>query len=480
MNKANRFSRHFAVKVLISCTTIFSAHDAWAARNSFSPGEILSCSKILSPTVQRGYSIPKTDWNSDRSYIESTQIAESMGVVQTYFDKKFDTQIYFTGTGIPDIRGKAPLIDPEAKAVYIFFHGSGTSKSSGKNFIGNMNTLARMGYSAISFDMPFHAEGPRALEMANSNHFMEWIRSIVLEAKKSGKPVYLAGHSYGPDVIFEFITRYPKTADGAAALSPAAFNDVLKKWYDDHTSKMNFGGEVAENEEGGRFADISSSQFLWAQKKLADPTIVNPNLRVRILSGDREEYVPAPVGGPNGTPIGKNTYDISIPLRSIMKNAAITIEPGIGHYLFDHTDANGFNVVTRELLQVDNETPENIKKIEDIVRESKKADTPNVQLALKYAQDSIFRSWADLAFGEGNIPRMAKNQSDANSRKILADFINAQKDREKIIYLKILDTKNTHPDFYQKYKHIFDKVDPKKTDTSLFVPYLNEILRERL
>ncbi len=39
------------------------------------------------------------------------------------------------------------MVDPEAKAVVIYIHGSGTEKASGINFAGKCNTLARLGYA---------------------------------------------------------------------------------------------------------------------------------------------------------------------------------------------------------------------------------------------------------------------------------------------------------------------------------------------
>jgi hypothetical protein len=51
----------------------------------------------------------------------------------------------------------------------------------------------------------------------------------------------------------------------------------------------------------------------------------------------------------------------------MFQNATITVEPGIGHYLFEHLDRNGHNVVLRELLAVDGETPANSKKLIDDV-----------------------------------------------------------------------------------------------------------------
>ncbi|HEX7673718.1 MAG TPA: alpha/beta fold hydrolase [Bdellovibrio sp.] len=436
------------------------------------------CEDLFTVEISRERKELQVDWMNDISFIEGIQYRERFGQVASFYSKKWDTQIYHSSSGVPDANGQTPLVDPNAKAVFIFFHGSGTQKSSGGNFIANMNTLANLGYSSISFDMPFHAQGPRDTKFNDSRIFMEWVRSIVLEAKKSGKPVYLAGHSFGPDVALEYATRYPKDVDGVVGLSPAGFTKVLSKWYDEHTSKMNFGGNTAQNDAGGLWAGNMSHQFLWSKEKLADPTIVNPQLRIRILSGNREEYVPAPVGGPHGTPIGDNTYDIREPLHKIFRNAEVTIEPGVGHYLFEAVDKNGVNVVLRELLLGAGENPANIKRIiEDVRSENSRLHMPG-QVAKKYAQDINFRAWADLTYGKGKLIKMTNQGLDALAQKIFDDYQVALKNREMEIYKKILNSKTEHPEFYEKYKAQIDRLNPKVSETTLFVPYMHMVLRQ--
>lgn len=319
--------------------------------------------------------------------------------------------------------------------------------------------------------MPFHGEGLRDPKFNEANHFMEWTKSIVNEAKKTGKPVILVGHSFGPDVILEFITRYPKMADAVVAMSPAGFTKELSHWYDNFTTKMKFGGEVSENEAGGIWAGAMSKQFHWSKKKLADPTEVNPKLNVRILSGNREEYVPAPIGGEAMTPIGENTYDVSVPLKSIFKNATVTIEPGIGHYLFEHADKDGYNVVLREILASVGETPANYKKLVDENRDENAKYVPSLQIVKKYAHDRIFQSWINENFGEGLISKLRNSGNDQVSQKILTDYLVIQKERDMEIYKKVLSSKEADSGFYRKFQSQIDKMNPSKLDTALFSAY---------
>jgi pimeloyl-ACP methyl ester carboxylesterase len=417
----------------------------------------------------------KPDWNSDKFFLEALRKRESLGVVQSFYSEKFQTQFYHTATGIPDAKGKSPLVDPESQGVVLFIHGSGTMKSSGRNFVVNMNTVAKLGYSAVSIDLPFHMKGPRSEEFHQSRYFMEWMRNIVRELEKSGKPIIMVGHSFGPDVILEFDARFPNVLAGYSALGIAGFNKITDKWYDEFTSKMKFGGDVPENDAGGIWAGQMSKQFLWKTGKLADPTVSHPK-RARILSGNREEYVPAPVGGPNNTPIGENTYDVSIPLRAMLKGAVITIEPGVGHYLFEHVDANGHHVITREIMLALGENPADYKKLVDETKQREANHVASEKLQLKYAQDAQFRAWGTSRFGEGQLLRLARRHNEVLSKRITDEYILALKAREENIYQKILKTKETAPEFYNRYQQQIDASNPKKVDTLLFMPYLQAVL----
>lgn len=472
MKRLNSNWALFAVNLLVISAPSLS----WAAGPA--------CQQVLRELVvsQAGSELQtsetRVDWNNDKSFLEAIQRKESMGLVQSLYSERFQTLIHFTATGLPDAKGQARMIDPDSKGIVLFIHGSGTMKSGGRNFVPNMNTVAKLGYTGISIDLPFHGKGPRDEAFKNPDHFMNWMRNIVRELEKAGKPIIMVGHSFGPDAILEFDTRYPKVLAGYAAISPAGFTKELDKWYQNYTSKMSFGGDVAENEAGGLWAGAVSEKFLWHKSKLADPTIINPNKRARILSGNREEYVPAPLGGPGNTPIGENTYDVSVPLRKMFKNAVITIEPGIGHYLFDHVDANGYNVVTREIMLALGENPADFKKIAEETRSRDSNHTAAEALKIRYVQDPHFKAWAALRFGENNVFKLANRQNDALAKKITDEYIIALKMREEAIYLKILSLKETEPEFYSKYKELFDKANPKRPDSALFIPYLTMVLNK--
>ncbi len=367
----------------------------------------------------------KVDYFQPKSYLTERNRKDIAGLVETEFSVKYDTRFYFTGTS-KKIDTDLPFqIDPNAKGVYIFFHGSGTAQSSGKNFTGIMNNLAKLGYSAVSFDMPGHGEGPLSPKFNDANYFMKWVHSIVMDARKSGKPVFLEGHSFGPDVIAEFIARYPFAlgeGGGVLSMSPAGFDRVLADWYETNTSKMKFGGEVPQNEVGGLWAVQMSEQFLWNKGKLKDPTIVNPKLKVHILSGDREEYVPAPVGGSKKTPIGPNTYDIAAAIKVFFQGADVVVEKGVGHYIFNHTDANGHNTVMRETLRVAGENIANAKKIQDEASLTGVQVSTTERLKARYSYDGNFKSFIDRYMGAKAFEKKMSNNIESISMNIESQY----------------------------------------------------------
>ncbi len=380
----------------------------------------------------RGVEKKPEDWTNNRAFSAMLSDFEKMGRVQSRYDEKLGTRIYSTMTGLPDAHGRMPLIDPDAKAVVVFFHGSGTAQSGGANFVHNMNKLANLGYAGLSFDMPFHAEGPNTHAFHNANYFMNWVREVLKPARESGKPVYLVGHSFGPDVIAEYLYRFPFDVEGAALLSPASFNRTLQEWYRTKTAKMKFGGEVPESTLGGQWAAQVSEGFTWARSQGAgDPTIVNHNLKVEILSGDREEYVPGPVGGPNKTPIGKNTYDMVRALRPLFSGANIVIEPGIGHYLFDHADKTGSNVVSRtiyKLIGFDGATEaQTVKTIAARVAERPYA----VQLEVMVASDRLFNSWLISTNQTGLAKALVATSNNVQAEKLMNAYREAYRARVK-------------------------------------------------
>lgn len=427
-------------------------------------------SDLVAP-VKQGYTEPTIDWQSNHSFIENLKFSETFGVVKTEFSEKYQTQIYFSNLAKYDAKGNLPLVDESCRGVYIFFHGSGTLKSSGRNFIHNMNTLSKFGYCSFSFDMPFHADGPRSEEFKSNTKTLAWLYSIISEIKKYGKEVVLAGHSFGPDVILELVTRFPYLVNKAVPIGVASIDKETDNWQREFTEKMIFGGDVPVNEEGAEFAGSFGAQAVWNKGKLPDPTVVNPNLTIRFLSGALEEYFPAPLSQDLKV-IGPNTYDISKPLKKWFKNSIVTIEPGIGHYIFDHADASGTNVVLRELLAVMNLAPSQYKGQLDEVGFERSRDTEMEKLAKRYSQDRLFQSYVNQKIGSKKALRALANHEEKMMTRMYNEYLAEYKTKEAIIYNEIMKLKSDLNALPSPFKEMVQRADPKKVDRVLFFPYL--------
>jgi pimeloyl-ACP methyl ester carboxylesterase len=417
------------------------------------------------------------DWRDDRAWLTEMKRLSADGVVASRFDRELDTRIYFTATGLPDRSGALPLVDERARAVFVFFHGSGTAQSSGRNFKDNMNQLAQLGYASVSFDYPFHMDGSTRDQMRRVDRFMGMVDQLIsrIRAGQPDRPVFLVGHSFGPDVIAEYLMRYPFRVNGGALLSPAGFDPVLEKWYEQKTSRMRFGGDVAESRLGGEWAGQMSEQFQWTRTGgQFDPTVVNPALQVRVLSGDREEYVPAPLG-PKGLPSGPNTYDVSSAIRRHLSRAVVTVEPGIGHYLFNHVDSTGQNVVMREILALVGESARDIKG--QAHRRSQEMQRNWIdEMWQRYATNGLFRSWADKTVG----PREFANaiaRRDENLLKSLEARYSLERDQRmaelRQLALRVADRS---PGFAARYAGpLADIRAGRKADSSILLALADEL-----
>jgi pimeloyl-ACP methyl ester carboxylesterase len=457
---------------------VFGCHFLAHAKPSVITQTEGSCEMGLDPKwFKRDFHIDVPNWANDLSMIQGSLEAAAWGPVRTFFSKEWDTQVYYAGTGKVDRETmEVPLVDPDSKAVVLFFHGSGTAKSSGANFVSNISTLAKWGYSAVSFDMPKHASGSLRERMSDSKYFMNYVKNILEDVKSFGKPVFLAGHSFGPEVMFELMTRYPNLVAGGLAMSPAGYNKVLSEWYRTHTSRMKFGGAVAENSTGGEWASAVTQGFVWNKHALPDPTEVNPNLKLRILVGDREEYVPAPVGGSNRTPTGPNTYNVEPVLRGFFKNAVITMEKGIGHYLFDFKGQDGIPVVERELLLTLGEKPDSGAELTKMTGRQRSDWSNSEKLMHRLKSDYLFQAWSIAKRNKDLIETIFKTEDNKRAHFLLQEFTDDLRDRMVAINQTIAKTKETDPEFYQKNQTAIENAVKKRVfdDGLLGLYYVRE------
>ena len=404
----------------------------------------------------RHISEPSGDFLNDHDYIQEKRVNDKMGTVRSIFSKEFDTRIYYTATAAPDAAGVIPVVDPKSRALYFYFHGSGTNKASGANFAYKMNKMAALGYSVVSIDLPYHSDGARSSKIQNADYFYAMLKNIIDHYRVEGMPVYLAGHSFGPDVAAEFVKRYPFGVNGILMISPGSFNDVLEDWFMNHTAHMTaLWGDIVSNEDGSAWAGLMSLQHKWRKPPTAaspDPTLVNPNLEIKILSGQYEEYVPGELderGLPTKT---DRDYDICAPLMALFARAKCIIEPGVGHYIFEHRDQNGHDVILRELLALNHQDMAKEKELKD--------SAPNMIMsehdafALRYARDTFFQQFMNSAMGGFKaVQQIVNEKDDTKARKIINDYnkyVFPQRDRALAQNMK--DTEKWNPEFFAANK----------------------------
>jgi len=118
-------------------------------------------------------------------------------------------------------RTQKSLVRENAKAVILFMHGGGTRTTGHHVAINLMNHFSSLGVDVISFDQPWHGEGPRK-NFSSPKEYFDWMRKWVRDyVAVSGKPIFLAGHSMGGEFADTYMRLYPKDdlVAGVVALS---------------------------------------------------------------------------------------------------------------------------------------------------------------------------------------------------------------------------------------------------------------------
>lgn len=108
----------------------------------------------------------------------------------------------------------------EPKAIIVFVHGL-------TDHVGRYEPFTRYfterGYGVCLFDMRGHgkSEGRRA-HVARFHDYLYDLSQFVEFIKKSSPsaPIFLVGHSFGGQVVLNFVVRYAKGIRGVVALSP--------------------------------------------------------------------------------------------------------------------------------------------------------------------------------------------------------------------------------------------------------------------
>jgi len=313
------------------------------------------------------------------------------GPIFKRWDEELQTSIYTT-IAEPKKDGTVPWVFKDAKAVLIFFHGSGTAKASGKNFAENQNILRPFGVAGVSLDLPFHGDNKGSEKLKNMDQFMDWINQFVIKVRKesdqTGKkiPLYMMGHSFGPSVIQEYVERYPKEITDFLLMSPAGdFHPALKYTYEKITTpgeKYLEGDPVIENAAGGEWAGSLEGQFTWHKKGAFD------KIPGRMLIGEKDEWWPG--NKELAAKVGvAQPFEFEQPLKYLEKKypkMRITTIPGVGHMLFEAQDAKGENFVRKSILDMLG-VPDKDRNPPGV------GITPGEKIALLYQTSPLFRDW---------------------------------------------------------------------------------------
>ena len=244
--------------------------------------------------------------------------------------QKFNTFVYFP-TNSSHLKNY-PEIPASSQAILISMTGSGGENISGKNFMRVAKRMQQWGVAQVSFDYPFHGEGPRDGKFNHVHQFRKMLFQIIKHYKKTGLPVILQGHSFGALVVQDLLYHSPDLVDGAVVTSPGGnvtpellekyliefppgqqaevmkgfkwkFDPVSDKWAEGLNGKTGVAGQMLSNKAGVK---------------------VKNRVSVRILAGDQDPY---------------SNPDLIEAFAQRFANASYEIFPGYGHV--DVNEAKG-------------------------------------------------------------------------------------------------------------------------------------------
>lgn len=328
------------------------------------------------------------------TFIRYLDISASMRNVVSSFDPVLKTRLYHA-LSEPDAAGNVPLIPPDAKAVVIYFHGSGTKKAGGKNFLQKAHQLINSGVAVVSIDLPFHSEGPFDPQLYDQNYFMQWIDKLVDTIAASGKPIFGVGHSFGPYVLLEYMARHPKKLAGALLISASgSYHPALRYTYERITAPgMRFIDENLQdyegNEVGGIWGATVEDQATWMFRPAPDSNMV-------FLRGTDDEWFPENRWLPTrlGVTQPYKPREVEEYLAKKFPKAKFVFAEGVGHYIFETADERGKNLILQTLYDMIG-IPE---------ADRFRVPTPppaRQQLALHYYSDPTFRAWVGDRYVRG-------------------------------------------------------------------------------
>lgn len=236
--------------------------------------------------ITRALNEPRSIFSPSVPMIDEWRMISSLGDGIKW--RAFKTTVYHHP--YPEIAPKFPGVSKDAEAIVVAFPGSGLTTASGRNFMQLGNVLARRGVSLVSFDYPFHREGPKDEAYMDADAFHAMAMGIVEFYKSTHKPVFLLGHSQGPLPIQELLFMDPNLASGALLFSPggASSREMLEHY-------------VAQDAIGAFDSILSSKTQIdddaeaWemamdAQAKTIDLEVMPTEIPVWVIAGEDDPW----------------------------------------------------------------------------------------------------------------------------------------------------------------------------------------------
>jgi pimeloyl-ACP methyl ester carboxylesterase len=426
--------------------------------------------KLITPRPWQGRAL------TDLEFLQGEKEQSTTGIMRSVEDPIFATRIYFTGTGTPQDLEGIPVVKEDARALVIFLPGAGTEGASGADFNYKANRLARLGIATLSFDYPFHQEASQNNFLQYAQYFVFWLQALIHTYRHPRIPILVIGHSFGANLVAELLKYDPFLSNNAIMLSPGAYNATLEQWMNSFTARRVLARpEFRLNRSGASWVYNVSSQLLWQNPQgnwFPDPTLVNPSLRLRLVYGENDEFIPGPLDKDWLPTDGPRTYDIRWDFRAKFNRVSCLVEPQAGHLLMGHKDKDGLDVAIREILWALGIDP--LKENELRAQGGADFNSPLTFLGQQYFFNRFFHYWTETTPSIKQRLSVALKIGDENEARLLErEYRQALDARRAQIIQNIRATETTAPTFYNVNKGDIDRLGSKHVPlTRLFSRYL--------
>lgn len=287
------------------------------------------------------------------------------------FSDLLGTHMYYwpTKNELPGFKG----VERDAKAILIALGGAGTPSASGETWMREAKVLSTYGISVISLDYPFHRHGPRSAYWNNASFFFKKLYALVKEYRKSGKAVFIVGHSFGGTIIRDMLHHSPRIVSGAGLFSPGGWVSpgLQAHWLAD---SLNIDQQLYPAE---RPLEVGVDWLEGIERQLRSNrgALTPAEVPVLIIAGDQD---------PLSTP------ELIKDLSEQMPGSQYEIFKGSGHLIFEHPGTSDKLLRERIVHQIERATGQKLKKGEETI------DRRTVLLIL-HGKSSLFSVWLKKA-----------------------------------------------------------------------------------